>query len=248
MSVLSELDSLVLRDTSHPPLTNKGSELTYAEWDARVTAMYDVVQSVVSGANVTPYDAGTTYDASSSDIYKQFAGYGSRIWKAIGSHSGQTPSEGIYWTQVTLAELIPDVLKVAENADSNGVVIKEVKLDIASANVLTLNTMPIELIPAQGAGTAIEILSANLAMTFNSVAYAVNTNIELIANTGVSSQAKKIISQTVDSNVGFIIETGTSEGFQLVDNEPINVYVPTGNPTLGNSDITIYATYRVITL
>lgn len=118
MSVLSELDSLVLRDTSHPPLTNKGSELTYAEWDARVTAMYDVVQSVVSGANVTPYDAGTTYDASSSDIYKQFAGYGSRIWKAIGSHSGQTPSESIYWTQVTLAELMPNVLGLVKSAGS----------------------------------------------------------------------------------------------------------------------------------
>lgn len=124
MSILSELDDLILRSVSHPPLTTKGSELTYTEWDTHVTAIYDAIQSIVSGQGVTAYDAGRTYDMFSTDIYDQYAGYDSRIWKAsyVGSpsgFSGQTPSESIYWTQVTLAELIPDVLKMVDVATSN---------------------------------------------------------------------------------------------------------------------------------
>lgn len=124
MSILSTLDSLILRDTSHPPLTNKGSELTYAEWDARTIGFYDAIQSIVSGQGVTAYDAGATYDMFSTSIYEQFASYDGRIWKAVytgspSSFSGQTPSESIYWTQVTLAEVFPDVLKIIDKT-SNG--------------------------------------------------------------------------------------------------------------------------------
>jgi hypothetical protein len=118
MSILSDLDSLVLRSAVHPPLSTKNAELTYAEWDAHVTRVYDAIQSIVSGANVTAYDAATVYDASSDNIYLKYAGYDSRAWQAIGTFSGQTPTEGIYWTQVTLAELMPDVLGVIDKTET----------------------------------------------------------------------------------------------------------------------------------
>lgn len=114
MSILGTLDSLIVRETAHPPLFTKGSELTYAEWDARTVAFYDAIQSIVYGGNVETYNPSTIYDDSSSDVYKKFAGYGSRIWQAIGTFSNETPEEGIYWTQITLAQLIPDVLKLAQ--------------------------------------------------------------------------------------------------------------------------------------
>jgi hypothetical protein len=156
MSILSDLDTLVLRQTSHPPLITKGAELTYAEMDARATAMYDAIQSIVSGANVTAYDAGATYDQYDPDIYKRFAGYNGRIWKAIYSGSpstftGETPSESVYWTQVTLAEMIPDVLGLVdslghcctldESYDSGGAGLgRTITADAGAVEIVAANT------------------------------------------------------------------------------------------------------------
>jgi len=117
MSALSELDALILRDTVHPPLTTKNSELTFAEWDAHVTTMYDAIQSIVSGDNVTPYNPLTVYDSASTDVYLRFAGYNARIWEAIGTFSDQTPEEGIYWRQISLSELLPNVLRLVDVAE-----------------------------------------------------------------------------------------------------------------------------------
>ena len=116
MSNLSILDSLVLRDTNNPPLIDKQAELTYAEWDANLVAIYNVIQDVVSGDNVTVYNPATVYDSASTNVYLKYAGYDGRIWQAIfvGTFSSQTPAEGIYWTQITLAQLFPDVLKLAQ--------------------------------------------------------------------------------------------------------------------------------------
>lgn len=138
MSILSTLDDLILRSVSHPPLTTKGSELTYAEWDAHVTAIYDAIQSIVYGGNVTAYDAATTYDDSSDDIYVKYASYDSRIWQAIGTFSNETPEEGIYWTQVTLAELIPDILKLIEVGTYNFAPYKTTATLVASGAGVTI--------------------------------------------------------------------------------------------------------------
>lgn len=121
MSSFSELDGMILRDTNNPPLTNKGSELTYGEFDGNFVELYNVVQDIVSGENVTAYDNAATYDAYSTDVYEQFASYNNRIWKAVyagspSSFSGVTPAEGPYWTQVSLAQMLPNIMALAEYA------------------------------------------------------------------------------------------------------------------------------------
>ena len=250
MSILGDLDSLILRDTSHPPLTNKGSELTYAEMDARITSMYDAIQSIVSGSNVTAYDAGATYDQYDTDIYKMYAGYNSRIWKAIyagspSTFSGQTPAEGVYWTQVSFAEMFQDPLAAIDDVN-NCVCIKSASLTIATADVLTLNSVPLTIVGAV-AGYAIEVLSASLRMVFNSVAYATNTRVEILASgasvpqlqfgTGVLSSA---------SNVFNSIGKGSGVGTNMIDNTSIVVSVDSGDPTAGDSDITVNVIYQLI--
>ena len=248
MSVLSDLDALILRSATHPPLATKGSELTYLEWDAHTTAIYDAIQSIVSGANVTAYDASTTYNDGSTDVYLKYAGYDSRAWKAIGTFSGQTPAEGVYWTQVTLAELMPDVLKLAEVSSGGGVVVKEASLTIATADVLKLNATPIEIIAAPGAGFAIEVLSASIRVVFNTTAYATNTGISLMAATTTEQQTDSEINQTANAFTQFEPNSGAPDEVQIVENQPIRVFVQSGNPTAGDSDIKIYVTYRIITL
>lgn len=251
MSVLGDLDSLVLRDTSHPPLTNKEAELTYAEWDAHTTKFYDAIQSIVSGTNVTAYDAGTTYNKDASSYANRACSYNSRIWKAVytsGDFSNQTPEEGVYWTQATLAELLPDVLKIADNAE-HGSIIREVSLTIASADVLTLNSTPIEIVAAPGAGKAIEVVNASLTTDFNSAAYTTNTTLFLRAAGATGVQADNSINASVTRTGRFRLQDTSSSGAtdtQIIENAALEVYVASGNPAAGDSDITINLAYREI--
>jgi len=258
MSILSTLDDLILRSVSHPPLTTKGSELTYAEWDAHVTALYDAVQSIVSGVNVTAYDAGTTYDMYDTDIRNRYASYDSRIWQAayVGSpstFSGQTPEEGIYWTQVTLSEMLPNILELARFAENlratNSPCPTYCKsLTIASADVLTLNSVPIEIVATPGVGYAIEVISVSMKIVYVSVAYATNTTLQLITSgAGIAQMQGNLLGATV-SKVGRLatINTPTAGTTQIIENAALNVTVATGDPIAGDSDITVYVLYRII--
>lgn len=252
MSILSDLDAMVLRDTSNPPLTDKGSELTYAEFDGNFVKLYDAVQSIVSGQGVTAYDAGATYDMFGTSIYEKFASYDGRIWKAsyVGSpssFSGQTPAEGIYWTQVTLAEVFPDVLKVVDKA-TNSSYLKEATLTIASADVLQLNTTPLTIVSAVS-GKAIEVISAVIYIDYNSIAYSTNIRLILITDGADVDQCDNTIDATVSRIGKFRLKSTSGESAtdtQLILNADLLVSVADGDPTDGNSDITIKVIYREI--
>lgn len=120
---------------------------------------------------------------------------------------------------------------------------------IPSADVLQLNTTPQTIVAAQGAGTVIEVVSAFANIDFNSVAYATNIDMQLITETAIDEQALAEINATV-SQIGKFRLTHISapSSTQLLDNQALTVTVLTGNPTAGDSDITVYVLYRVITL
>jgi hypothetical protein len=122
MSILSDLNSLVLRDTSNPPLTNKGSALDFSEADGNIVKIFNAIQDIVSGANVPAYDAGATYDYYSTDAAEKFVSYDSKIWSAVyvgspSSFSGQTPAESSYWSQVTLAQMLGNPIALTKIAE-----------------------------------------------------------------------------------------------------------------------------------
>lgn len=121
-------------------------------------------------------------------------------------------------------------------------------LVIPTASVLTLNTVPLTLISAPGTGYAIEIISASMKMTYNSIAYATNTNIQLWEDSSayVVGQAASGLAGTTNKFFKFGIEFIST--LQMQENKAVKVAVETGNPTAGNSDIKIYVQYRIITL
>ena len=124
------------------------------------------------------------------------------------------------------------------------------KLTIATADVLHLNTTPIEIVAAPGAGYAIEVISASMKMVYNSATYATNTSLELITAGATNSQASTVIKNSATTIRRFADATtlASATATQLVDNAALNVTVASGDPTAGDSDITIYVTYRIITL
>jgi hypothetical protein len=127
------------------------------------------------------------------------------------------------------------------------------KITIASADVLTLNTTPITIVAAQGVGTAIEVLSASAKMVYNSSDYATNGNM-IIRCVGANSAQVGFddngflfgtVSRIVPS--ASVLSDGTTDTF-LIENSNLEITVETGDPTAGDSDITVYVTYRIITL
>ena len=127
------------------------------------------------------------------------------------------------------------------------VAIYSVELSIPTADVLTLNATPIEIVPAQGVGKGIEVISAILDMAFNSVAYATNTDLQLILDTVSDAQATTTIKNSNSTGRKFVIEPtpASTTAVQITDNAALLVKVSGGNPTAGDSDITIILTYRI---
>jgi hypothetical protein len=124
------------------------------------------------------------------------------------------------------------------------------KLTIATADVLTLNTTPIEIVAAPGAGYAIEVISASMKMVYVSATYSTNTTLELITAGATNRQAETQIKNSASTIRRFADATtlGSATATQLLENAAVNVTVETGDPTAGDSDITVYVTYRIITL
>lgn len=158
-----------------------------------------------------------------------------------------TGSQIITYEQTGDTTRTPFFAAVAEaNTQNGGALIKEASLTIASADVLTLNSTPIEIVSAPGAGYAIEVISASIKMVYVSATYTTNTNLILITSTGSDKQASTDIGQASTTFSRFELEMGSADATQYVDNQAVVVSVDGGDPTAGDSDIKIYVTYRLI--
>jgi hypothetical protein len=124
------------------------------------------------------------------------------------------------------------------------------KLTIASADVLQLNSTPLTIVAAQGIGTVIQVISASVKIDFNTTPYATNIQLQIISSGSVKAQHSQNVLDASVSTVRFLAEQAATVATdtQLLENADLQVAVRTGNPTAGDSDITIYVTYRIITL
>ncbi len=119
-------------------------------------------------------------------------------------------------------------------------------LTIASADVLQLNSTPLTIVPAQGVGTAIEVISASAKLTFGTVQYTTNTVLQLFTTGGNDAQVDWIstfLTSTVNT-IGRAVNIYDKSN--LIENAALTVTVETGNPTAGDSDIEIFVYYRII--
>ena len=123
---------------------------------------------------------------------------------------------------------------------------------IPSAEVLTLNSVPVEIVPAQGAGTVIEIISAFGKYEINTTPYSTNTSVELVSAVGATHEqmiATNFLTPVVTTIRKFeVVSPTNTTGTQIVENQAINVSVSGGDPTAGDCDIQIWVYYRVISV
>lgn len=134
--------------------------------------------------------------------------------------------------------------------DDSGVVCLggSASLTIASADVLHLNTTPLTIVGAV-AGYAIEVVSASVKIDNPGAPYATNVGLELICNGATERQAASLsaLNASVTSVRRLAIDsTFTATDTQLIANANLLVQVPTGDPTGGDADITVFVNYRLI--
>jgi hypothetical protein len=143
--------------------------------------------------------------------------------------------------------------------DGSSLQVKEATLFIASGDVITLNTVPLQIIPAPGVGKSIEVLGA-----MSRIYYSGNTYTRFdsqavlnIKHTGATDNlyGHTNTSSILDSTVSRILQMSRSSSTpigagdtQILENEPVHVTIANGNPSGGNSPIKVYVTYKEITL
>lgn len=156
-------------------------------------------------------------------------------------------------TPLKFRNLVTNIIdSFVNNTDDVGIFSTEVS--IVTADVLTAYATPVELVPAPGAGKIILPIAVLTTMDYNSAAYATNTTSRFgwdgaSAGTAVlyGTQAS-IINQTTDMIAWFLPTSGSVASLTTAVNKNFCFSVSTGNPTAGNSDLTLYTIYAVITL
>jgi hypothetical protein len=252
MSALNDLDAMVLRQEVYPPMTTKNAELTFTEWDDRVIDIYRVIQDVVNGDNVDAYNPATTYDGTSSDVYLKFVGYNSRIWQAVfaGTFSGETPAEGIYWTQVTLAQMLPNVLKLAEIGSGTGISVRVYNDDWPSVDVLAAVTgSPETLLITRAAGQSIFIQSAIIGMSGTlTTPYDTNVTVALrYAGADEPIYTCQVLDRTVVGIVNMSPNVTPAIGSTVIlGDADLEWYVDGGAALNGTGDLVIIVTYLIL--
>jgi len=125
------------------------------------------------------------------------------------------------------------------------------KLFIPSAEVLTLNTTPKPFGLNVPAGYIVEPISLIGGIEFGSVAYTTRGNVgvrHVGADTPLFAWAANSFLFATQSRFSSAQKqtTGTVTANQFVSVADLEVYVETGNPLNGDSDITLYLTYMLI--
>ena len=127
-------------------------------------------------------------------------------------------------------------------ASVNGVYTKKVSL--SSAQILLLNTTPIELVEAPGADKAIVVQDIIYDLDFITAAYTGNTvlEVEYSGQSGSITTMNSVLNSAADI-------TRTSQGigtYTMFKNNAIDLTVQNGDPSTGSGTMNIYITYKII--
>lgn len=119
------------------------------------------------------------------------------------------------------------------------------EIDLSSAEILALNGTPKEIVAAPGAGKVIVPLATVENFTYNSIAYATNTDLAIKHST-LAGNGNAVGSVGGTASVIYFSQFGSS--LQAVANDSLVALVQTGNPTAGNSTATLGVYYKIHTL
>lgn len=201
-----------------------------------------IIRSIMSADNDADL-TGTDKSFDDNTIYLGFYIKYREVW--IGSAESQTNDSTNEFFSLLAAMQIPSTYggNVYNYLILGNMKIQETTL--STAQILTGNSVPIDVIAAPGVGKAIFIVGVAFKLTFNTVAYATNTDFYLQINgqtiIGTISGLLDSVATVWRFNVGVNIELNTT-----VENQPVKFKVDGGDPTLGNSPLDLKILYTIV--
>jgi len=123
------------------------------------------------------------------------------------------------------------------------------KVSLSSVQILALNTTPITLVAAPGVGKYIHVLYTTANLTFGTTSYATSSILSATFGGIQCVTELDILDASLSVHRQFQVCTCISGAAttQILDNTAL--VVETGaDPTLGDSTVDIYITYKIITL
>ena len=133
--------------------------------------------------------------------------------------------------------------------DLDPAILQASQVTLTAAQIKALNTTPIMLIPARGAGTIIDIESIVAKLVYGSVAFTGANAIETRFTNGSGAKVAADIGSTFLNGTANAIDHvgGVVTELTPVANAAVVLAVPTANPGAGDSTLVVTAFYRVIT-
>lgn len=129
------------------------------------------------------------------------------------------------------------------NSAKNEGLLQRVKVSISSAQLLAINTTPIELVAAPGAGKVIS--PRNIVFNYT---YGTTTYVTTAVAVRFVGEVSNIYSTTVIDDTSSGIGSTTKSNHWVFENTAIEFTHPTTDPTTGDGTLEIYITYEIITL
>lgn len=126
------------------------------------------------------------------------------------------------------------------------------KVAIPTADCLTLNSVPITILTAPGAGKSVMLNGIpSYSLTFAAAAFATNTTLNLLIDTATlgTNQLYEVDISQAASTIIDMTKVAVAVGPQYIANKALVLQLETGDATGGGtSSITMYVPYKVITL
>lgn len=121
-------------------------------------------------------------------------------------------------------------------------------ITLTSTQILALKDTPITIVPAQGAGSVIIVEHVTAKITYNTTTYTGANAIETRYTDASGVKVTADIPSTLIDSVAtaYYHAPAVATGFVPIANSPIVVCIPTANPAVGNSPITLAVVYRVV--
>ncbi len=188
---------------------------------------------------------GSTESFDDALIYTGFYIKYREVW--TGSAESQTNDSSNDFFSLLAAMQIPSIYggNLYEYLIQGNMKIQE--STISTAQILTGNSVPVDIIAAPGANRVLVPVAAFVYYDYNSIAYATNVDFQLQINGRLVFNVASMLDQVADQ---FVLMSVTNSGVtsSTYANQALKFKVTTGDPTAGNSPIYIKVVYTIVDL
>lgn len=152
-------------------------------------------------------------------------------------------------TQVRVTPTAVDLTFGSEQITIDDTYIRTAEVSLSNAQLLAINTTPVEAVPAPGIGQAILIMSQPY-LFYDHVTSDFGPNDDILLQVGTTSHYRFLnaLSGSVDSFTMGDVFPVTAVARTAIENQAVNIVAQTGNPTLGGGTAKVFITYRIIDL